>query len=71
MDCERVLNKILESEQEGRRRMRRTRMKWLEDFEKNLKEVKVKRWRQKSVDRLKWASEINEARLLEGCSGKM
>jgi len=51
--------------------MRRTRMKWLEDFEKNLKEVKVKRWRQKSVDRLKWASEINEARLLEGCSGKM
>jgi len=42
MDCERVLNKILEAEPEGRRRMRRTRLRWSEDFEKNLKEMKFK-----------------------------
>jgi hypothetical protein len=64
MDCERVLNKILESEPEGRRRMKRTRMRWSEDFEKNLKE-KFKRWRQKTEDREKWASAINETMLLE------
>jgi hypothetical protein len=29
----------------------RPRMRWLEDVKKDLREVTVKRWRQKAVDR--------------------
>ena len=41
-------------------------MRWLEDVEKDLREMKVKRWRQKAVDREEWASIIKEAQLSEG-----
>jgi hypothetical protein len=37
MDRKGVLNKILESEPKGRRRMRRTLLRWLEDFANYLK----------------------------------
>jgi hypothetical protein len=47
----RVVKKISESKPEGRKRMRRPRLRWLEDAEKNLWDTKVKRWRQKEVDR--------------------
>jgi hypothetical protein len=39
-------------------------MRWLEDEEKDLREMKVKRWRQKAVDREKWASVIEEGKAL-------
>jgi hypothetical protein len=45
-------------------------MRWWKDYEKDLKEMKVKRLRQKTVDTEKWASAIEEARLLEGRSDK-
>ena len=34
------------------------------DVEKELREMKVKRWRQKAVDRKEWASVIKEAKAL-------
>jgi len=46
--------------------MDRPRMRWLEDGDKDLREMKVKRWRQKAVDRGEWASEIKEAKPLGG-----
>jgi hypothetical protein len=53
MDRGRVVKKIFESKLEGRRgrRMGRPRIRWLEDVEKDLREVKFKRWRQKAVNR--------------------
>jgi len=42
--------KKIESEPEEIRR-RRTGLRWLEDAEKDLWEMKVKRWREKAVDR--------------------
>jgi len=51
MDQERTAKKIFESKPEGNRRMGRPRMRWLEDGEKDLREMKVKRWQQKAVDR--------------------
>jgi len=36
---------------EGSRRSGRHRLRWLEDVEKCVWEIKVKRWRQKAVDR--------------------
>ena len=54
-----VVKKISGSKAEGRRRMRRPRMRWLEHAEKDAWEMKVKRWRQKAVDRKERASVIN------------
>ena len=41
-----IVKKILESKPEGSRRRGRPRMRWLEDVEKNMRGMKVKRWRQ-------------------------
>jgi len=45
MDQVRTVKKILESKPEESRRRGRPRMRWLEDVEKDLHEMKVKRWR--------------------------
>jgi hypothetical protein len=61
-----VVKKIFESKPEGRRRMGRPRLRWLEDAEKSLWEMKVKRWREKAMEREEWASVIKEAKALRG-----
>jgi len=66
MDQGRAFNKIFESKPEVSRRGGRPRLKWLEDVEKDLWEMKVKRWRQKAVDREERASIIKEAKLSKG-----
>jgi hypothetical protein len=64
MDYGRVVKKIFESKPKGRRRrMGRPRLRWLEDAEKDLWEMKVKRWQQKAVYREEWASVNKEATL--------
>ena len=45
------------------------RMRLLDGVEKDLWEMKVKRWRQKAVDREEWASVIKETKVVKGpCS---
>lgn len=51
---------------EGIRRRGRPRLRWLEDIEKNLREMKFKRWRQIAVDREEWSSIIKEAKSPKG-----
>jgi hypothetical protein len=63
MDQLRIV-KVSESKPEGGRRRGRPRQKWLEDVEKDLREMKVKRWRQKAVDREEWAFVIKEAKAM-------
>jgi hypothetical protein len=46
----RTAKKIFESKLEGSRRGT-PRLRWLEDVEKDLREMRLKRWRQKAVDR--------------------
>jgi len=41
-------------------------LRWLEDVEKDLREMKVKRWRQKAVGREEWAFVITGARAVRG-----
>jgi len=60
----RIVKKIFESKPEGCRRRGSPRMRWLEDVEKNLREMKLKRWRQKAVDGEERASTITEAKAL-------
>jgi hypothetical protein len=68
MDHGRVVKKIFESRPEGRMRMGRPRLRWLEDG-KDLRETKVKRWRQMAVDR-EQAFVSKEAKALEGGSAR-
>ena len=56
--------KKFESKREGSRRRGRPRLRWLEDVEKDLRERKVKKWRQKEFDREEQAS--RRLRLSEG-----
>jgi len=65
MDQGRTVKKIFEGKPEGSRRGR-TRLKWLEDVGKNRRELKVKGWRQKAVDREEWVSVIQQAKALRG-----
>ena len=44
-----IVKKMFEIKPEGRRRMERPRMRWLEDVESDLRERKVERWRRKTV----------------------
>ena len=45
LDYGMLVKKISESTPEWRRRMGRPRLRWLDDVEKYLQEMKVKRWR--------------------------
>jgi hypothetical protein len=66
VDQGRIVEKIFESKPEGSRRRGIPRIRWLENVEKDLREMKIKRWRQKVVDREEWASTITEVKALRG-----
>jgi hypothetical protein len=66
MDQGKTVKKLFESKPEGSRRRGRPRWRRLGDEGKDLQELKVKRWRQKAVDREEWVSVINRPRLSEG-----
>jgi hypothetical protein len=46
--------KIFESKTEGSGRRGRPSLRWLEDVEKVLWEMKFKKWQQKAADREEW-----------------
>jgi hypothetical protein len=46
IDQGRTVKKILYSDSEESRRKERPRFRWLEDIEKDLRGMKVKRWRE-------------------------
>ena len=50
---------------EGSRRRGINRLRWLEDVEKDLREMKVKSWRQKPVGREKLVSVIRGSRAVQ------
>jgi hypothetical protein len=46
--------------------MGRPRLRWWEDFEKDLWKMKVQRWRRKKVVRVEWVSIIKVPKALRG-----
>jgi hypothetical protein len=47
MDQRRVVKKIFDSKLEGRRKVGRPRLRWLDNVENYLRVMKIKRWRKK------------------------
>jgi hypothetical protein len=51
MDDNRLIKRVLDGKPGGRRTIGRPSLRWLEDVEKDLKQLKVRAWRRKAVDR--------------------
>ena len=56
------VKKMFDSKSEERRRMGRPRLRWLENVEKDLREMKVERWLQQAVSTVKCVSVIKALR---------
>ena len=66
MPSERAARKSANEKPEGRRLRGRPRKRWLEDVEEDLRELGVRRWRQKAADRDEWKRIVEEAKTLNG-----
>jgi hypothetical protein len=64
MDQRRV-KKIFDSKPEGRRKVGRPRLRWLDEVENVLRVMKVKKWKKNAQNREEWASVIKEAKVLK------
>jgi hypothetical protein len=70
MDHGKVIKKIFQSKQDGIIRMGSLRLRWLEHVEKNLRDMTVKRWWQKAVDR-EWAPILKQAKAVRGLQSQV
>ena len=66
MERGRTARRILEEKPEGRRKVGRQRLRWLDGVEEDLRLLRVKRWRQKAMNREEWAVVLKEAKVLRG-----
>jgi hypothetical protein len=62
MNETRTVKKIFEDKLGGRRGRQRPRLRWTDDVEDDLRNMVIKRWRIKVLDRVEWASIIKEAK---------
>jgi hypothetical protein len=62
MNETRSVKKIFEGKLEERRGTGRPRLRWINDVEDDLRELSVKRWRTKALEREEWASIIKDAK---------
>ncbi|KAJ9583487.1 hypothetical protein L9F63_022168 [Diploptera punctata] len=66
MEQESGARKILEGKPEGRRKVVRQKPRWLDKVEEDLRQLKVKRWRQNASNREEWAIVMKETKVLRG-----
>jgi hypothetical protein len=62
MNETRTVKKIFEKKLGGRRGRGRPRLRWIDDVEEDLRNIGIKRWRIKALDKAQWASIIKEAK---------
>jgi hypothetical protein len=62
MNETRTVKKIFEDKLGGKRGRHRPRLRWIDDVEDDLRNMVIKRWRIKALDRVEWASIIKEAK---------
>jgi len=66
MDTARTVKKLTEWEPFSSRPVGRLRLRWLDQVEEDLKEVKVRNWREKCKDRRLWNEIIKQAKTHQG-----
>jgi hypothetical protein len=62
MNETRSVKRIFQGKLEGRRGRGRPGLRWINDVEDDLRELDVKRWRMKALEREEWASIIKGAK---------
>jgi hypothetical protein len=62
----RIVKRVFEGHPSGRRNTGRPRKRWLDDIEKDLRLMKVKRWINKAMEREVWEKIVWEAKTLRG-----
>jgi hypothetical protein len=62
MNETRSVKKVFEEKLEGQRGRGRPRLRWINDVEDDLRELGVKRWRTKALEREEWATIIKETK---------
>jgi hypothetical protein len=62
MNETRTVKKIFEEKLGGRRGRGRPRLRWTDDTDDDLRNMSIKRWRIKALDRVEWSSIIKEAK---------
>jgi hypothetical protein len=68
MDTKRTVKKLTEWEPCSSRPVGRPRLRWLDQVEEDLKEMKVRNWREKCKDRRLWNEIVKLAKIHQGCS---
>ena len=58
MEENRIPKKVLYSKPEGCRSVGRPRLRWLDDVEADLKDLGVRNWKKKAMDREKWKKDV-------------
>jgi hypothetical protein len=66
MSEDRVIKKLYMSKPEGRRRVGRPKMRWLDDVEEDLRKMRISGWRGKARRRDEWKSVLREVKVLQG-----
>jgi hypothetical protein len=62
MNETRIVKKICEKKLGGRRRRGRPRLRWIDEVEDDLRNMGIKLWRMKVLDRVEWAAIGKEAK---------
>jgi hypothetical protein len=62
MNETRTVKRIFEEKLGGRRGRGRPRLRWIDDVEDDLRNIGIKRWTIKTLDRVEWASIIKESK---------
>jgi hypothetical protein len=62
MNGGRIVKKLLEGKPGGERKKGRPRLRWIDYVESDLRNMGVKRWRSRALDRTEWASVVREAK---------
>jgi hypothetical protein len=66
MSEDRVIKKLYMNKPEGRRSVGRPKMRWLDDVEEDLRNMRISGWRGKTRRRDEWKYVLREVKVLQG-----
>jgi hypothetical protein len=70
MNVNRTLQKILNTKLDGVRRVGRTKLRWEDGVDQDIRILEVKNWKKVALDRDEWAKLLKKARAHQGLLSK-